>query len=121
MRHFKRIALSLVLLCSAMQAANAHALLLSATPAVGSTQSSAPPEIALQFSEAIEPRFSTVTVTNEAGTVILTSKPALRANDPSVLVVKLATRLEAGSYKVRWRAVSVDTHQTEGGFSFAVK
>ncbi|MDE1974119.1 MAG: copper resistance protein CopC, partial [Hyphomicrobiales bacterium] len=28
--------------------------------------------------------------------------------------------LKPGSYRVRWRALSVDTHKTEGSFTFTV-
>jgi hypothetical protein len=30
-------------------------------------------------------------------------------------------KLPPGTYKVRWHAVSVDTHATDGDFSFTVK
>jgi len=29
--------------------------------------------------------------------------------------------LSAGNYEVRWRAVSVDTHVTEGAYHFTIK
>lgn len=40
--------------------------------------------------------------------------------DPSVLVVPLAKPLARGVYTVHWHAVSVDTHQIQGDFDFAV-
>jgi len=37
------------------------------------------------------------------------------------LIVKIAAPLPPGLYKVTWHAVSVDTHRTQGDFSFSVK
>ena len=41
-------------------------------------------------------------------------------NNKSELDVKLKP-LEAGTYTVKWHALSVDTHTTEGDFTFQVK
>jgi methionine-rich copper-binding protein CopC len=31
-----------------------------------------------------------------------------------------APRLAPGTYRVMWRVISVDTHQTEGAFTFTI-
>jgi copper resistance protein C len=41
------------------------------------------------------------------------------SSDASLLRVALKP-LASGSYEVRWRALSVDTHTTEGRFRFTV-
>ncbi|HYA71564.1 MAG TPA: copper resistance protein CopC, partial [Roseiarcus sp.] len=41
--------------------------------------------------------------------------------DDSVLIAKVVKTLPPGVYTVTWRAVSVDTHKTQGSFSFTVK
>jgi len=46
--------------------AHAHAHLRQAEPPVGGTVRSAPAQVDLTFSEAVEPRFSTVAVTDAA-------------------------------------------------------
>jgi len=38
-----------------------------------------------------------------------------------LLVVPISRPLSPGRYSVRWHAVSVDTHRTEGAFQFTVK
>ncbi len=38
-----------------------------------------------------------------------------------LLLVSLPAGLGAGTYKVVWRVVSVDTHPTEGAFKFRVE
>ena len=99
-------------------AAFAHAQLQKATPGVGSTVASAS-ELKLEFSEGVEPKFTTVAVTGPSGAVAA-AKPAI-AGDAKLLVVKFAAPLAPGEYTVTWKVVSVDTHHTQGSFSFTVK
>jgi methionine-rich copper-binding protein CopC len=99
----------------------AHAHLTKATPPDNATISTGPSELRLQFSEAVEPRFCTVTVTMADG---MEMGPALVATDPKdtkILIATLPGKLPAGIYKVEWHATSVDTHKTEGSYSFTVK
>jgi methionine-rich copper-binding protein CopC len=99
-------------------AAQAHAFLDHAVPAVGST---APPthEVRLWFTEAVEPAFSAVTVTNAAGDRVNDGKIAIDSRNPQELRVRVEP-LKAGVYHVQWRVISVDTHRTQGNFSFTV-
>jgi methionine-rich copper-binding protein CopC len=97
----------------------AHAELEKATPPVGGTVASAN-EIRLTFSEGVEPKFSKVSLTGPAGPVPLGAAKTESGN-PAVLIVPIAKPLSAGAYKVRWQAVSVDTHHTQGTFEFTVK
>ena len=104
----------------AATAANAHAQLEKATPAVGSTV--APPaEIRLKFSEGVEPRFSGVALSAEGGAAVPLWAPSVDPADNSVLIVKVGKTLPPGVYTVTWHAVSVDTHHTQGDFQFTVK
>jgi copper resistance protein C len=97
----------------------AHAQLENATPAVGGTVVSAS-EIRLEFSEGVEPKFSKVSLTGPAGAVPLGTAKTAPGNQ-AVLIVSIARALAAGAYTVRWQAVSVDTHHTQGTFEFTVK
>jgi len=103
----------------AATSAFAHAQLESATPAVGSTVSS-PNEIRLVFSEGVEPRFTGLTVTGPGGAAAL-GAPAVEPGHQNVLIVTIAKPLAPGDYTVKWHAVSVDTHHTQGTFQFTVK
>ncbi len=102
----------------ASEPAWAHAMLEEAVPAVGSTVANAPREIRLKFSQGVEAALCRVTVTGSAG-VVSTGRPHA-GGDKSVLIVAFSRSLKPGIYKVVWRAVSVDTHHTEGSFSFTV-
>lgn len=100
-------------------AAYAHAFLDRASPAVGSEVSGSPPALSLTYTEPVEPFFSTVQVTDSAGSRVDEGKPT-PMDDGRVLSVKLKP-LPPGTYAVEWHVTSVDTHKTEGHFIFSVK
>jgi methionine-rich copper-binding protein CopC len=98
-------------------AAHAHAALDRANPRVGSTVASAPRAVSLWFTENIEPALSTIEVRNAAGARV--DQGRARAGGSNVLQIGLKS-LPPGTYQVHWRVLSVDTHRTEGTFSFQV-
>lgn len=112
-------ALAGAILLGAMSAGQAHAFLDHAAPAVGSTVAATPGEVRIWFTEAIEPAFSTIAVTDEGGRRVDQGKPERDPNDATMLRVAVAP-LAPGTYKVTWHVVSVDTHSTQGNFTFRV-
>jgi copper resistance protein C len=96
-----------------------HAVLERATPPVGGTVSSSPPELALTFNEQIEPLFSTIEVRDQQNVRLDVAKPQAAPGNARQLIVRLP-RLPPGTYTVFWRVTSVDTHKTEGRFAFTV-
>jgi methionine-rich copper-binding protein CopC len=98
--------------------ASAHAFLKTATPAVGSTVQQSPTEVAIVFTEGVEPKFSTIAVQDAAGASV-TSGAVHLVGDDTHLAIGLKS-LPAGRYKVTWHATAVDTHKTEGDFTFTV-
>ncbi len=115
-----RLFLALALLAVAAPAARAHAFLDHANPAVGSTVHGSPADVKLWFTQELEPAFSTVQVVDQNGAEIDKKDKAIDAGDPTLMKVSLP-RLPPGKYKVMWHALSVDTHTTEGTFSFEVE
>jgi methionine-rich copper-binding protein CopC len=99
--------------------ARAHALLDHATPAVGSLVSTSPAVLALWFTQDLEPAFSNVTVMNEAGHRVDLGNAHIPPGSPAELQIGLKP-LPPGTYTVNWHVVSVDTHPTEGTFTFEV-
>jgi hypothetical protein len=79
-----RVALVGIFASMLAPAAQAHASLDHAVPAVGSA---APPphEVRLWFTEAVEPAFSGVTVTNAAGDRVDDGKIAIDSHNPREL------------------------------------
>ena len=96
--------------------ASAHAFLDHAQPRVGNTVATAPREVTLWFTQKLEPAFSTITVTNAAGQRVDTGKTRVSGNQMSVSLPSGST----GTYRVNWRVLSVDTHTTNGSFTFRV-
>ena len=97
----------------------AHAFLNQAIPPVGGTVAASPKEIRLTFSEGIEPRFSGIDLATGDGRTVATGAAAVDPGNDTQLVLVLPP-LAPGRYRVRWHVVSVDTHRTEGEYSFAV-
>jgi methionine-rich copper-binding protein CopC len=109
---------ALPVLAFATASAHAHAFLDHAEPRVGSSVSAAPRQLSLWFTQAIEPAFSGAQVLDSAGSRVDTGARVDPANR-SLMRVSLKP-LRPGSYTVRWRVLSADTHTTEGTFSFRV-
>jgi copper resistance protein C len=110
------IIVSLLLVALGNGAAYAHAFLDHASPLVGSTVAAAPHEVALTFTQNLEAAFSTVQVTDSKGARVDQGKPQISGNTMHVGLKPLAP----GRYQVHWHVLSVDTHKTEGNFSFTV-
>jgi methionine-rich copper-binding protein CopC len=97
-----------------------HAFLSEAAPLVGGTVPASPKEIRLTFTEAIEPRFSGIDLATGDGRAITTGPAVIDPGNDKQLVILLPP-LTPGRYRVHWHVVSVDTHRTEGEYSFTVE
>lgn len=96
--------------------AGAHAVLDHAEPRVGNLVASPPREVTLWFTEKLEPAFSGITVTNGAGQRIDSGRARVSGNQMSVSLRPGGS----GTYHVNWHVLSVDSHKTDGNFSFQV-
>jgi copper resistance protein C len=99
--------------------AGAHGLLERAEPRPGSTVRASPAAVRVWFSERVEIAFSSVRVLDREGRPVDAGAATVDPVGPRVLRVALRP-LAPGSYVVRWRVLSVDSHVTEGEFSFRV-
>ena len=106
--------------CLMPQMASAHAFLDHASPAAGSQFATPPPSVDLSYSEPVEPAFSTVQVTDADGTPQEVGKPTVRDGGRLLSIVALKP-LPPGVYTVEWHVTSVDTHKTQGHFTFTIK
>ena len=114
MRNFSIVMLFMTTL-SSPTTARAHAFLDHAIPAVGSTVATSPGQITLYFTQQLEPKFSGAEVRNASGARVDHGK-SISGN-----VMRLSVgSLPPGSYGVTWHVLSVDTHTTQGSFSFRV-
>jgi len=119
MRGILAVLVAVVAAIGTAPAARAHAFLDHASPAVGSSVPAAPPVVTLWFTQDLEPAFSDVTVTNDAGQRVDLANARIPQGSPAELQIGLKS-LPPGTYTVSWHVVSVDTHPTEGTFTFEV-
>ena len=116
MRHALLIWTAALTLLLATNEAIAHAMLDHAEPRVGNTVASPPHEVTLYFTQKLEPAFSTITVTNAAGQRVDSGKTRVSGSQMSISLKAGGS----GTYHVNWRVLSVDTHTTDGNFTFQV-
>jgi copper(I)-binding protein len=100
-------------------AAFAHAHLKTAEPAVDGTVATPPTQVAIDFTEGVEPKFSTIEVQDSMGMRVDKADPHTAPTDARRLIVNLAA-LPPGTYTVDWHATAVDTHKTSGSYHFTV-
>lgn len=97
--------------------ARAHTHLLEAAPADGSTLQGAPRQLQLVFSEAARLTALSIQEAGEAAPRKLTPLP----QQPAARFVIDLPQLAAGSYQVKWRALSDDNHLATGSIRFVVR
>jgi copper resistance protein C len=118
----KRAALAfamMALLFGGASTVRAHAFMERAVPAVGSVVHGSPREVSLRFNEELEPAFSTLRVLDRSGKQVDKGDKEVSRTDRTLLKVSLQP-LAQGTYRVVWRALSVDGHATEGDYTFEV-
>ncbi|HRQ66366.1 MAG TPA: copper homeostasis periplasmic binding protein CopC [Xanthomonadaceae bacterium] len=102
--------------------AYAHATLVQSTPAANAVVAS-PQQIDLTFNETLVPRASRLELEMVHGnsTMPIEHLDIEIVNNGKTLRAKLHHPLEAGAYRVRYRAVGQDNHPMTGDFSFTVR
>jgi len=97
--------------------AEAHTRLLESTPADGSTLQAAPRQVQLTYSEAAHLTALTIQAAGEATPHKIGPLPQQAAAKFTIELPPIA----AGSYQLKWRALSDDHHVASGSISFVVK
>lgn len=110
---------ALAIVASITIPAEAHAFLDHASPAVGSSVPTAPKDVTIWFTQDLEPAFSHVTVKDRTGQRVDLNNAHVPPGHPAELQIGLKP-LPPGTYTVSWHVVSVDTHPTQGTFTFQV-
>jgi len=105
----------------AVAPAFAHSNLIAATasPMADSTID-APSSIVLHFTGALEPKFSSVVLSDATGHVVNKEASVVTGDDAKTMTLALPKLPYGGVYTVSWVAVSTDTHRTSGEYKFTV-
>jgi methionine-rich copper-binding protein CopC len=98
----------------------AHAYLEKAIPAQRAVVFAPPANVQLFFSERLEPKFCTVTVTDATGKSVDNGDLKVAEDNPKQLTIGLKP-LSAGVYTVKFRVLSVDGHVVSNQFAFTVR
>jgi copper resistance protein C len=118
-RIFFRLSLAAIAFPLAVVPAFAHSRPKTMTPAANSTVS-APAEVSVFFSEPLEPKFSSLKLTNEKGAVLSVAASTMDPADPTHLTLALP-KLAPGVYYVHWVSAATDGHRMDGDYTFTVK
>ena len=98
--------------------ASAHSFPEVQSPAAGQTLQASPSQVTIKYDAPIEKLFASLQVLDAAGKDEAVGAPEI-SSDQSTLSVNINS-LKPGDYTVRWRVVCVDTHHTQGSYSFTV-
>ena len=119
MKNMQPLLVSVLSLLFSVAPALSHAMLDHASPRVGNTVASAPKQVVLWFTQKLEPAFSSAEVRSEQGGLLMNFGKASVVGDGTQLRVPVKP-LPPGTYRVIWHVLSIDTHRTQGDFSFRV-
>lgn len=98
----------------------AHAYLVRSIPAQRAVLLRAPAKIQLWFNEALEAKYSTLSMTDDAGKSVALSAVEVGAENPKRITAAIKS-LPAGRYLVKYRVLSVDGHIVQDQFTFTIK
>jgi hypothetical protein len=96
----------------------AHAHAVKTTPAANASVRTLT-EIHVDFSEPVNPAFTGLEIIGADGKALPAGKPVFDAKHLSMRMP--VAGLKPATYKVKWHAVSGDTHRSEGAFNFTVE
>ncbi len=119
MKKLHSILTILTLSLAGISFAQAHAFLDYAEPKVGETLAVSPTVVKIWFTERVKGALSKIQVFNPAGEEVDGKDAKVDPTERSLMSVSVP-KLPAGTYKVVWNAIAVDTHHTTGTFTFTV-
>jgi methionine-rich copper-binding protein CopC len=99
-------------------AASAHSFPDRETPAAGERVTSPPSEVVIDFDAPIEKLFAKMEVTGADGANLAQGAP--RISDNGIRMSVKVPALKPGDYTVKWAVVGIDTHHTQGSYTFTV-
>jgi methionine-rich copper-binding protein CopC len=98
--------------------ASAHSFPEKESPSAGQKIASAPSEVVIDFDAPIEKLFAKLEVTGADGQNLASGAP--QVSDNGIRMSVKVPALKPGDYTVKWAVVGIDTHHTEGSYTFTV-
>jgi len=98
--------------------ASAHSFPEQEIPPAGATLTEAPTQVTIKYDAPIEKLFASLEVLNSAGQNVAASQPEVSPDGWRLSVT--INKLQPGEYTVQWHVVCIDTHSTQGSYSFTV-
>jgi methionine-rich copper-binding protein CopC len=108
----------LALIFSVAPAASAHSFPEQETPSAGAMLTEPPAQVTIKYDAPIEKLFASLQVVSAMGQNQVTGKPEVSADGRKLSVP--VNKLPPGEYTVQWRVVCIDSHHTQGSYSFIV-
>lgn len=114
-----RLAIAAAALVAVPASAAFHNKLEKSVPAADATVAS-PKEVRLWFTEKVEARFSSISLTKPDSSKVELGK-AHATDDAKSIAADVPATLAPGSYTVTWRTAGDDGHAVRGRFAFTVR
>ena len=112
------VSLAFALLALSPPCAWAHAVIVAAHPAMGSTLDPGAVDVRLEFNSRIDVRRSALNLLRPDGTRVALTP--LTGSAPGILAAR-AEASAAGTWTLEWQVLSLDGHITRGVVTFSVR
>jgi len=97
----------------------AHSFPEQETPSAGAMLTEPPAQVSIKYDAPIEKLFASLEVLNSAGHNVAIGQPEVSPDGWKLSVA--VNKLQPGEYTVQWRVVCIDSHHTQGSYSFTVE
>lgn len=119
-QRFRIIAVGFVAMLATMLGAgtaSAHSAVIASTPESGAQIATAPEQVSLQFNEALQEKFASLTVVGPDGNLWSKGDPIVQGDTASVPLEGLGP---VGEYTIAFRVTSADGHPVSGTRAFTL-
>lgn len=99
---------------------SAHAYIIKSTPMENETLNKPPALVSMEFNEAIQPKFDSLTVIDSLGQRVDGNTTHINKENPNIIETDVKSNLPNGAYTIQWKVVSADGHPVQGTIPFRI-